>query len=252
VVVGEDLIELVLAGGYPEGLARRSQARRERWYLDYVDAILQRDLRDVAQIEQVQQMPRLLRVLAQHAGQLVNYSGIGAPLGINHVTTRKYVGALESLFLTLTLQPWYSNELKRLTKTPKLHFLDSGLLAALRDLSPARLRSERVLFGSLLETFVLAELLKLASWSEDRLEFSHFRDKQQNEVDVVVENRQGRVLGIEVKASATVTTADFAGLHRLAEGVGDRFMMGLVLYDHDKIIPFGERLFAAPISALWR
>jgi predicted AAA+ superfamily ATPase len=252
VVVGDDLIDLVLAGGYPEGLARRSQARRERWYLDYVDAILQRDLRDVAQIEQVQQMPRLLRILAQHAGQLVNYSGIGAPLGINHVTTRKYVGALESLFLTLTLQPWYTNELKRLTKTPKLHFLDSGLLAALRDLSPARLRSERVLFGSLLETFVLAELLKLASWDEERLEFSHFRDRQQNEVDVVVENRQGRVLGIEVKASATVTAADFVGLRRLSEGSGDRFAMGLVLYDHDKVIPFGERLFAAPISALWR
>lgn len=109
-----------------------------------------------------------------------------------------------------------------------------------------------MLFGSLLETFVLAELLKLASWSEDRLEFSHFRDKRQNEVDVVVEDRQGLVLGIKVKASATVTAADFAGLRRLAEGSGDRFAMGLVLYDHDKVIPFGERLFAVPISALWR
>ena len=250
-IVGDDLIERVLAGGYPEGLARRSPARRERWYLDYVDAILQRDLQDVAQIEQAQQMPRLLRVLAQHAGQLVNYSGIGAPLGINHVTTRKYVGALESLFLTVTLPPWYTNELKRLIKTPKLHFLDSGLLAALRDLSLPRLRSERELVGSLLETFVLAELLKLASWSDDRLEFTHFRDKQQNEVDIVVENRQGRVLGIEVKASATVKTSDFSGLHRLAKGCGNRFAMGLVLHDHDKTIPFGEHMYAAPISALW-
>ena len=249
--VGNDLIELVLAGGYPESLARRTPARRERWYLDYVDAILQRDLQDVAQIEQAQQMPRLLRVLAQHAGQLVNYSGIGAPLGMNHITTRKYVSALESLFLTMTLSPWYTNELKRLIKTPKLHFLDSGLLAALRDLSLARLHSERELFGSLLETFVLAELLKLASWSDDRLEFAHFRDKQQNEVDIVVENRQGRVLGIEVKASATVTNSDFAGLRRLAEGCGDRFAMGLVLHDHDKIIPFSERMYAVPISSLW-
>ena len=250
-IVGDDLIELVLAGGYPEGLARRSPLRRERWYLDYVDAILQRDLQDVAQIEQAQQMPRLLRVLAQHAGQLVNYSGIGAPLGINHVTTRKYVSALESLFLTMTLSPWYTNDLKRLIKTPKLHFLDSGLLAALRDLSLSRLRSERELFGSLLETFVLAELLKLASWSDDRFEFTHFRDKQQNEVDIVIENRQGRVLGIEVKASATVTKSDFAGLHRLAEGSRDRFAMGLVLHDHDKTIPFGKHMYAAPISTLW-
>lgn len=250
-IVGDDLIELVLAGGYPEGLARRSPVRRERWYLDYVDAILQRDLQDVAQIEQAQQMPRLLRVLAQHAGQLVNHSGIGAPLGINHVTTRKYVSALESLFLTMTLPPWYTNELKRLIKTPKLHFLDSGLLAALRGLSLSRLRSERELFGSLLETFVLAELLKLASWSDDRLEFTHFRDKQQNEVDIIIENRQGRVLGIEVKASATVTKSDFAGLRRLAEGCGDRFAMGLVLHDHDKTIPFGNHMYAAPISSLW-
>ncbi len=250
-IIGDDLMELVLAGGYPEGLARRSPARRERWYLDYVDAILQRDLQDVAQIEQAQQMPRLLRVLAQHAGQLVNYSGIGAPLGMNHVTTRKYVSALESLFLTMTLPPWYTNELKRLIKSPKLHFLDSGLLAALRDLSLARLRSERELFGSLLETFVLAELLKLASWSDDRLEFAHFRDKQQNEVDIVVENRQGRVLGIEVKASATVTKSDFAGLRRLAEGCGDRFAMGLVLHDHDKTVPFSKHMYAAPISTLW-
>ncbi len=250
-IVGDDLIERVLAGGYPEGLARRSPVRRERWYLDYVDAILQRDLQDVAQIDRAQQMPRLLRVLAQHAGQLVNYSGIGAPLGINHVTTRKYASALESLFLTMTLPPWYTNDLKRLIKTPKLHFLDSGLLAALRDLSLARLRSERELFGSLLETFVLAELLKLASWSDDRLAFAHFRDKQQNEVDIVVENRQGRVLGIEVKASATVTNSDFAGLRRLAEGSGDRFAMGLVLHDHDKTIPFGEHMYAAPISSLW-
>ena len=168
------------------------------------------------------------------------------PRQINHVTTRKYVGALESLFLTVTLPPWYTNELKRLIKTPKLHFLDSGLLAALRDLSLSRLRSERELFGSLLETFVLAELLKLASWSDDRLEFTQFRDKQQNEVDIVVENRQGRVLGIEVKASATVTSSDFTGLRRLAEGCGDRFAMGLVLHDHDKIIPFGKHMYAAP------
>lgn len=128
-------------------------------------------------------MPRLLHILAQHAGQLVNYSGIGAPLGLNHVTTRKYVGALESLFLTLTLPPWYTNELKRLIKTPKLHFLDSGLLAALRDLPLTWLRTERVLFGSLLETLVLAELFKLATWTEDRLEFTHFRDKQQLEIE---------------------------------------------------------------------
>ncbi len=250
-VVGQGLVEAVLAGGYPEALTRRSWVRRQDWYAGYVDAIVQRDVRDVAQIEQLQQMPRLLRVLGEHAGQLVTYSGIGAALGMNHVTTQKYVGVFERLFLVRTLPPWHGNQLKRLTKTPKLHFLDAGLLAAVRDLTPDRLRSDRTPFGALLETFVLAELQKLASWAESRFEFSHFRDKDHHEVDIVIEDRQGRVVGIEVKAAATVTGSDFGGLRKLAEACGDRFVLGLVLCDHDKTVPFGPRLAAAPLSALW-
>ena len=251
VLVGADLIEKVLAGGYPEALTHSRWNTRQDWYLDYIEAIVQRDVRDTAQFEKIALMPRLLRVLAEHSGQLVNYSGFGAPLGMNHLTTRKYTGVFESLFLLCTLQPWFSNALKRLTKTPKLHFLDAGLLAALRDITPDRVRKDKTLFGPVLETFVLAELLKLASWSDDRYGFSHFRDKERKEVDIVIEDRRGRVVGIEVKASATVTTRDFAGLRRLSEACGDRFVLGLVLHDHEHIVPFGERLFAAPISALW-
>ena len=250
-VAGADLIGRVLAGGYPEALTRSKWNRRQEWYLDYVEAIVQRDVRDTAQFEKIPLMPRLLRVLAEHSGQLVNYSGFGAPLGMNHPTTRRYTGVFESLFLVCNLQPWFSNALKRLTKTPKLHFLDAGLLAALRDITPARVRKDKTPFGPVLETFVLGELLKLASWSHDRYEFSHFRDKERNEVDIVIEDRRGRVVGIEVKASATVTARDFAGMRRLSEACGDRFVLGLVLHDHEHVVPFGERMFAAPISALW-
>jgi uncharacterized protein len=250
-VLGDDLIKAVIAGSYPEALARRTQARRQRWYLDYIEAIVQRDVRDVAQIEQIQLMPRLLRALAHHSGQLINYSGIGAPLGMNHVTTQKYTGIFEQLFLIRTLQPWYTNELKRLTKTPKIHFLDSGLLAALRDISIERILANRRLLGPLLETFVFTELLKLASWSDQRLEFSHFRDKEGSEVDVVIQDSRERIVGIEVKSAATVTSADFAGLRKLAEASKKQFVLGLVLYDHNTVVPFGERLFAVPISALW-
>lgn len=150
-----------------------------------------------------------------------------------------------------TLQPWHDNEIKRLVKAPKLHFLDSGLLAALRNLSPERLQADRTVFGSLLETFVLAELLKLATWNGARFEFHHFRDRYDNEVDVVIEDQDGHVVGIEVKSSATVSSVDFSGLRKLADACGKRFTLGLVLYDHDTLVPFGERLFAAPISTLW-
>ncbi len=251
-IVGDDLMSAVLAGGYPEAIGRKTLSRRQDWYEDYIQAIVQRDVRDVAHIEQIAQMPRLLRILAEHSGQLVNYSGIGAAIGMNHITTQKYVGIFESLFITRTVQPWFSNKLKRLTKTPKIHFLDSGLLASLRALSSERLRDDRGQFGALLETFVFAEILKLASAADSRFEFSHFRDKQQNEVDIVIEDRRGRIVGIEIKAAASVTSSDFSGLRILADACGDRFASGMVLYDHHKVIPFGERLSAVPISALWR
>ena len=231
----------------------RSEWRRRRdWHLDYIEAVVQRDVRDIARIEQLGSMPRLLRVLAEHSGQLVNYSGFGAPLGMNHVTTRKYVGVLENLFLIHTLPPWYTRTpLKRVTKSPKLHFLDSGLLAALKGLTPERLRLDRTPFGSVLETFVLGELLKLTSWADDRYAFSHFRDKDRNEVDIVIEDGLGRIVGVEVKASATVSKGDFAGLRRLAAATRDSFAFGLVLYDHEHAVPFGERMAAAPLSTLW-
>lgn len=251
-VTGPELVERVLCGGYPETLQRATEQRRQKWLLDYSQAVIERDVRDISQIDNVGLMPRLLRILAQHSAQLVNYSGIGAPLGIGHTTAQKYINIFEHLFLIRTLQPWYTNELKRLVKTPKLHFLDSGLLAAQKDLSVSRLEADRGSFGALLETFVLSELLKLASWSNERLQFFHFRDRDKNEVDIVIEDQRGQVIGIEVKASATVTQSDFAGMRKLAEACGKRFAAGLVLYDSDTVVPFGERLFAAPISTLWK
>ena len=171
-IVGDDLAETVFAGGYPEALARSGWQRRQDWHLDCIEVIVQREVRDIARIEQLSSMPRLLRVLAQHSGQLVNYSGFGVPLGMNHVTTRKYMGVFENLFLVHTLPPWYTNTLERLTKSPKLHFLDAGLLAALRGITPDHLRHDRTPFGPLLETFVLSELLKLATWADDRYALS--------------------------------------------------------------------------------
>ena len=250
-VVGEDLVETVLSGGYPEALGRKRWGRKQDWYHDYLDAIVQRDVRDVAQIEQLAIMPKLLSVLAEHAGQLVNYTGIGTVLGLNHVTTRKYMHVFESVFLVHTLQPWYTNRLKRLTKSPKLHFLDAGLLAAMRNVSPDVVKKDRSLFGPILETFVFSELRKMASWSDQRYWFSHFRDKDKNEVDIVLENRRGDIVGVEVKSSATASTADFSGMRKLAKACGKKFVQGLVLYDHDQVVPFADNMFAAPLSSLW-
>ena len=223
-VIGDELVETVLSGSYPEALGRKRWGRKQDWYHDCLDAIVQRDVRDVAQIEQLAIMPKLLAVLAEHSGQLVNYSGIGAAVGLNHVTTQKYVRVFESLFLVHSLQPWFTNRLKRLTKSPKLHFLDAGLLSAMRSVTPDTVKKDKTPFGSILETFVFSELRKIATWSEQRCTFSHFRDKDRNEVDIVLENRRGEIVGVEVKLSATVTSSDFSGMRRLAQACGDKFI----------------------------
>lgn len=250
-IIADDLIETVLAGGYPEAVARVSNKRRQDWYLNYIDAIVQRDINEVANIEQAQEIPRLMQALAHHSGQLVNYSKIGSLMSMNYSTMQKYTKILEQLFLVVTLPAWHTNRLKRLIKAPKLHFLDSGLLAAQQNLTLEKLKSDRRLFGPLLETFVFSELLKLSGWNDSRFEFSHFRDKQKSEVDIVIQNRSGQIVGIEVKASATVSSSDFSGLRKLADAHPKEFVLGLVLHDHDQTIPFGEDLVAAPISALW-
>ena len=250
-LVGDELMDLMLQGGYPEALRRTSVSRRQAWLQAYVALILDRDVRDIANIDQLDRMPRLLDVLAAHAGQLVNHSSYGAALGLTAPTAQKYVGILERLFLLRQVPPWSHNAVSRLTKTPKLHFLDTGLLAALRGTTAAQLQKDRTHYGPLLENFVVSEVLKLITWSDKRLRVSHFRTKEHDEVDLVIEDLQGRVIGIEVKASATVRGTDLRGLRQLQDAVGDKFVHGLVLHDHDRITPFDEKLHAGPVSLLW-
>jgi predicted AAA+ superfamily ATPase len=250
-VTGQSLMSVVLAGGYPEVLKRKSFKRRQAWLNDYSALILDRDVRDVANVDQLKQLPRLLSVLAEHSGQLINNSSFAGALGLSHVTVQKYVGILDRLYLLTLLTPWSSNHLSRLVKTPKVHFLDSGLLAAVRGDDDEKLALDRARYGSLLETFVVSEIMKIAAWTDRRLSFSHYRTKDQDEVDLVIEDRRGRIIGIEVKASATVRQSDVRGLRQLREATKERFLHGYVLHDHDRVTPLGEQITAIPISTLW-
>lgn len=250
-LIGPDLVRTVVTGGYPEMLTRRDQKRRQAWARDYVNAIVRRDVRDIADVERLDRLPRLLQTLAHHSGQLVNFTQAGGRIGLDDKTTRKYAAILEQMYLVRRVEPWFRNRLKRLVKTPRLHFLDSGLLAAVAAVTPERIAADRALLGPLLETFVFSEVLKQAGWMEKACTVHHYRDKDQDEVDMVIESDGAELVGIEVKAAATVGAADFRGLRKLAEAGGRHFRLGVVLYDGETIVPFGDRLFAAPISCLW-
>src|SRR6266545_3481419 len=227
-LIGEDLVQAVLMGGYPEMLRREEPGRRKAWAQDYVKAIVRRDVRDIADINRLDHMPRLLQALAHHAGQLTNFIQIGGQIGLDDKTTRKYTIILEQLFLVRRLEPWFRNRLKRLVKTPKLHFMDSGLLAAISGVTAERMARERTLLGPLLEAFVFSAVLKQVTWLDETCSLYHYRDKDQDEVDIVIENEKGELLGIEVKAAGTVRTGDFKGLRKLAEAAGDDFRLGIV------------------------
>jgi len=250
-LIGEALFETVLRGGYPEAVSRTTPRRRTTWARQYIDALIQRDVRDVAGIEKLDHLPRFLRALAQVSGQLCNYAKLGGQVGLDNKTVARYMGVFEQMYLLKRVEVWGRNRLSRIVKTPKLQFIDSGLLCTLADLSTMEDALDHVRFGHILESFVYGELLKINTAADRSHEILYYRDHDQYEVDLVVEDASGRIVGVEVKAAATVKVSDLRGLKRLASLAGNQFTLGVVLYDGTETLPLGDRLWAAPISTLW-
>ncbi len=248
---GNSLIERVLRGGYPEAISRASPKRRAMWARQYVDALIQRDVRDVAGIEKLDQLPRFLRALAQTAGQMCNYTQLGGQVGLDGKTVSRYIAIFEQMYLLRRIDVWARNRLNRVVKTPKLQFIDSGLLATLIDLSTEEAQQDRTRFGNVLETFVFGELLKHTTTADGDYRLMYYRDADKFEVDVVIENAAGKLVGIEVKAAATVRESDLRGLRKLAGLAGEQFRMGVLLYDGSETMPLGDGIWAAPLSTLW-
>jgi len=249
--LGTRLAERVSGGGYPAALTRATPRRRAAWYRDYIETLVQRDVRDLARIRSLDALPRLLTLAAGQTARLLNVSDLAGPFQASRPTIREYVTLLERVFLLEELPPWHTNRLGRLVKTPKLHLGDTGLACVLLGLDAAALAKDRAMFGQMLETFVFQELRRQASWHEDEIRFHHFRDKDGLEVDIVLERGARELAGIEVKASASVTSADFRGLRKLRDAAQDRFAAGALLYDGEACAGFGDGLYAVPIRALW-
>jgi len=240
----------LLHGGYPEA-CRRTLPRAQAWLLQYLKSIMERDIHDVAQVRDGADLARLMTLLAERTATLLNVSRLAASLGRARQTVESHLAILEKLFLIRRLPAWHENATKRAVKTPKIHVCDSGLAAALCDLQADDWLSERARFGRLLESFIVQQLIAQAGWTNPRLRFWHYRDKDRNEVDCVI-TRGRRVWAIEVKLSQSVSQADTRGLQRLARYAGVQFQAGIVFYDGRDVLPLGdERFLAVPISRLW-
>jgi hypothetical protein len=246
-----DITGRMLTGGFPEAMARKDPGRRGDWYSAYLDAILQRDVRDVAGITRLDDMPRLLSILASRAGGLLGLLDVSRNLGIPYTSLRRYLVILEMAFLVKLLPPWSRRVSARLAKAPKVLLCDTGLAAHLEGMDAERLGSDPMAFGRMLESFVAIELVKQAEWCSAGPRLMHFRAYTGEEVDVVLEDRAGNVVGVEVKASASVDARDFRGMKALSSLAGKAFRRGIVLYRGGEVVPFGKDMYAVPIGALW-
>ena len=247
----EGIAEAVVSGGFPEPI-KRPPKRARQWFRQYVDSIIQRDVKDIANIREEGEMRRLLEMLALRSGTLLNTSALANELSMQRLTIDRYLSVLERLFLTRKLPAWHRHDAKRLIKAPKIHLIDTGLISALRRLNVADWYKYSNDFGPVLESFVVQQLMCQAGWVDEDLSFYHYRDKDKVEVDLVIESGH-KVWGVEVKKSTSVQSKDVQGLSRLARLAGNDWQGGILLYSGSNCLPLPgiENGLAVPMNQLW-
>jgi predicted AAA+ superfamily ATPase len=238
------------AGGYPEARLRRGR-RRDAWFANYIDTTLDRDLRDLSDATRLREMPLLLRLLAAQAAGLLNYSSLASRMGMSLKTVQAYVELLELTFLVRRIPAWRPGLAARELQAPKLLVADAGILAHLLGADAARIGRDPQVSGRIFEDFVAMELVKQANASQLAPRVYHYRAGAV-EVDLVLETRAGDIVGVEAKAGATLAGASTAGLRKLRDLAGESFKAGIVLYTGRETLPLGDRIWAVPVSALWR
>lgn len=233
-------------GGFPEAVRRQTGRRLERFFENYISDIITRDVKQVADIQQASDIRRLLALLAAQTCGLLNSSRLASDLSITAPTVRSYIEILETVYLIRRIPAWSVGATARTVATPKILFVDSGLASYLTT----GVGGDGPV-GGLIENFVLGELARQLTWSRTTVRLYHYRDRNQYEVDAILENNAGQLVGIEVKAAETVRGDDFRGLRLLQRKLGSAFHAGVVLYCGSESLPFGDRLSCLPISALW-
>ncbi|MFT4051526.1 MAG: ATP-binding protein [Microbacterium sp.] len=248
--------ERICAGGFPIALQRSSVRARDRWFDDYVRATVERDAMELMRLRERQSLREVLDRLVSQSAQLLHVTGVANGLEIARKTVEGYIRLLEDLFLIMRLPAWGRTLAARVVAAPKVHAIDSGVAAYLLHVNEATLATldPAVLteFGHLLETFVVGELMKHLSWLAEPAVVGHWRTRDGDEVDIVIEFHDGRVLGFEVKANERITDRDLKGLRKLRDLLGERFIAGIALSTGGRSYSSGDRVHVMPVDRLWR
>jgi predicted AAA+ superfamily ATPase len=247
----KSMVDSFTLGGYPDAIVLDS-VTRDQWFDNLLTTILERDVKDIADIARPRDLAKILNILAARTSNLLNMADLSRTSSIPYTTLHQYMAILEALFLVIRLPAWHQNRTKRLTKMPKIHFGDTGLLINQLRVGRQLILENGRLFGSILENFVFLELKKLISWSLHPLEMYHYHTQTGTEVDIVLENREGQIVGIEVKGSESISAEDLKGLNALQEDVGDKMIRGIILYPGKEVVAFRKNCIAIPLSTLWQ
>ncbi len=247
----EDYLERALRGGYPEAVRRTDLGRRARFFESYVSDLISRDVRQVSEIERPADMRRLLNLISASMATLAIPAAFANHLRLPASTVKRYLDLLELLYVVRRIPAWSTNLTTRAVATPKLMVVDSGLAGHLAGMTLKRAQHPTAPVGPIMENFVLGELARQLSWADEPVRLYHYRDRDKNEVDAILERASGEVVAVEVKAAETVRSEDFRGIQHLTRRLGDQLLAGIVLYAGRQALPFGKRLCALPISALW-
>jgi len=252
----EEYIRRVVAGGFPSALRRASPASRTRWFDDYVRLVVERDVMDLSRVRQRRQLPLLLRQLASQTGQILNVANASVALGIEQSTTENYTKLLETVFLIQRLPAWGTTLGSRVAASPKIHMIDSGLASYLLRLSESRLAAASAQslteFGHLLETFVVGEICRQLDWLDSPVHRGHWRTRTGEEIDLILEREDGKVVAVEVKAGSQVRASELGSQMALSRKLGDQFLAGVTLYTGTRAYTHDTDFHVIPIDRLWR
>jgi predicted AAA+ superfamily ATPase len=243
------------SGGMPVALRRPPGRSRSRWFSNYVNLVIDKDVLDISRVRQREMLRRLLRQLAARSGQVLNMAAISGTIGLEKSTTENYIKLLEAVFLIYRLPAWGTTLGSRVTKHPKVHLVDSGVMAWLLNLAPHKIAQAAPAalteYGHLLETFAVGEILKQASWSDAPVTAGHFRTESGDEVDLVLERDDGQVIAVEIKAGSRISGEDFRGLRQLKERLGPRLEEAIILHTGEHAYTHEGWITVLPLDRLW-
>ena len=245
------LLEIAFRGGFPEPLTLQDRASK-RWHNDYINAILERDLKDIARIHRKNDMQELVKVLATWSGKFMDLSAIGSGLSIKRPTIESYINALETLYLVERISPWTKTDYGRVGKQSKLFMADSGLMTSLLrwKIDQVRLDSDRS--GKLIETFAFNELMAQIDAGDSLYSLFHYRDREKREIDFLIEREDNALLGIEIKAGSAIDKNDFKHMTWFKNNIAkNRLFVGVILYTGQFPASFGNDMWAVPFGLLW-